>query len=435
MTPQEIIVTKREGGALTREAIDQFVAGTVSGEFKKYQASALLMAMFLRGMNGEETQFLTEAMLASGKRVDLAGIPAPKVDKHSTGGVGDKVSLILAPLAAACGLCVPMISGRGLGHTGGTLDKLEAIPGFSTQMGLKAFRKQLERIGVAMIGQTEELVPADRELYALRDVTGTVESIPLITASILSKKAAEGIEGLVLDVKVGAGAFMKTKTRARHLAQSMVKVGARLGLRVQALLTEMDEPLGHNVGNALEVEEAIAALRGEGAADLMAVTLELTAAMLQAGKVFEKRLDALRAARRALEKGLALEKFRQLVEAQGGDPAVVDNPRLLPHTRRTVEVKHGGAGGWVQAVDALGLARLAMELGAGRRAVNDPIDPAVGLSALAKRGQRVEEGEVLGVLHLAKGQKAEPLVERVRAAFTVQSEPCRAPRPVLERIP
>ena len=401
MFPQDLIIKKRDGGALTREEIDFFVRGVVRGGVADYQASALLMAIVWRGMSAQETAWLTEAMMQSGDVLDLRDLPGVKVDKHSTGGVGDKVSLVLAPWVAACGVTVPMMSGRGLGHTGGTLDKLEAIPGFRTGLSVSEFRDQLGRLGVALIGQTAELVPADRKLYALRDVTGTVESIPLICASIMSKKLAEGIDALVLDVKFGAGAFMKTLPRARELAGTMVDIGRATGKPVRALLTAMDEPLGQMAGNALEVVESIECLKGRGPTDLMEVTRELAVHMLLLGGVARDPAAARTALERALASGSALEKFRALIAAQGGDSRVVDDYGLLPAARRRVEVRAPAeAQGFVVAVDALKIGRAVMALGGGRESVESRIDPAVGITALAKVGAAVRAGDVLAVLHL-----------------------------------
>src|SRR2546427_287989 len=314
MRAVDIIARKRDGRALTREEIGNFVTGVTDGTWPDYQASALLMAIVLRGMTPEETAWLTEAMVDSGIRVDLSGIPGIKVDKHSTGGVGDKTSLILAPVAAACGLPVPMMSGRGLGHTGGTLDKLEAIPGFSVRLSLDEMLRALEKTGCAMIGQTDQIAPADRKLYALRDVTGTIESIPLISASIMSKKIAEGIDALVLDVKTGSGAFMKTEADSRRLAESLVAIGNASGVKTEAVITAMETPLGYAVGNALEIVECIEVLKGAGPRDLVDVTLELTARMLVLGKVAADRADADRRAREAIQTGAALERFRRVIE-------------------------------------------------------------------------------------------------------------------------
>jgi len=337
-------------------------------------------------------------MMRSGVVADLSAVPGVKVDKHSTGGVGDKISLPLAPLVAACGVPVPMISGRGLGHTGGTLDKLESIPGFRTDLSLAAFREQVGRVGCALIGQTRDLAPSDKKLYALRDVTGTVESIPLICGSILSKKLAEGIDALVLDVTFGRGAFMKTREDARRLATALVEVGRAGGKQVRALLTAMDQPRGRTVGHALEVAEAIACLRGEGPEDVMTLTLELGAHMLVLGRVAAD-LDAGRAAlRAALASGAGLRKFREIISAQGGDPRVVDDPSLLPRAARQEPLVAPRAG-FVADVDAMGVALAALRLGAGRARAEDRVDPAVGIAGLRKIGEPVAAGEPLAVLH------------------------------------
>src|SRR6266850_2248182 len=331
MRAVDIILSKRDGRTLAREEIRFFVDGVTAGSLPDYQASALLMAILLRGMTAEETAWLTDAMVHSGVRVDLHDIPGAKVDKHSTGGVGDKTSLVLAPLAAACGLVVPMMSGRGLGHTGGTLDKLEAIPGFRVGLSLDEMKSALKAVGCAMIGQTDQIAPADKKLYALRDVTGTVESIPLISASIMSKKLAEGIDALVLDVKTGSGAFMKTEVHSRRLAESLVSIGNASGVKTEAMITAMDAPLGRAVGNALEVIECIEVLKGRGPKDLIDVSMELAARMLVLGKVADDLAAADEQARRAIASGEGLERFRQIIEIQGGDPKVVDDYERLPH--------------------------------------------------------------------------------------------------------
>src|SRR2546429_1589414 len=320
MRAVDIILSKRDGRTLAREEIRFFVDGVTAGSLPDYQASALLMAILLRGMTAEETAWLTDAMVHSGARVDLGDVPGAKVDKHSTGGVVDKTSLVLAPLAAACGVPVPMMSGRGLGHTGGTLDKLESIPGFRVDLSLEEMKAALARVGCAMIGQTAQIAPADKKLYALRDVTGTVESIPLISASIMSKKIAEGIDALVLDVKTGSGAFMKSEADSRRLAESLVAIGNASGVKTQALITDMDAPLGRAVGNSLEVIECIESMRGQGPSDLMEVTMALTAPLLVLGRVAATPAEARLLAQKAIDSGAALDKFRQIVETQGGDP-------------------------------------------------------------------------------------------------------------------
>jgi pyrimidine-nucleoside phosphorylase len=405
--PQHVIARKRDGLELDRGEIESFVTGAAEGSWADYQLSALLMAIFLRGMTPKETAVLTEAMMRSGTVADLSSIRAPKADKHSTGGVGDKVSLHLAPMVAACGVAVPMVSGRGLGHTGGTVDKLESIPGFRVGLSVSEFRAQLEKVGVALISQTAELAPADRKLYALRDVTATVESIPLICASILSKKLAEGIDVLVLDVKFGRGAFMRDKARARELAIALTSVARAMGKPTRAVMTAMDEPLGHTVGNALEVAESIECLRGSGPGDLMEVTYALGEQMLVLAGTAKDAAAARVLLERSVSSGAALAKFRELVAAQGGDPRVADDPAVLPASQIKVPVP-SPADGWVRSVDALGVALAALRLGAGRAKAEDGIDPAVGVAALAKVGQRVSKGQPLCVVHANdKGRLAE----------------------------
>ena len=397
--PQHIIARKRDGHVLTREEIGAFVGGAVDGSWADYQLSAMLMAIVWRGMTPPETAHYTEAMMRSGVVADLARIALPKADKHSTGGVGDKISLHLAPMMAACGVVVPMISGRGLGHTGGTLDKLESIPGFNVNLSLAAYRTQLEEIGLALIGQTADLAPADKKLYALRDVTATVESIPLICGSILSKKLAEGIDVLVLDVKFGRGAFMKDQEKARELALALVSVATAMGKPTRAVLTAMDEPLGRTVGNALEVRESIACLRGQGPADVMEVTYALGEQMLLLAKMAATKEAARAKLEASIVSGAALEKFRAMIVAQGGDARVVDEGATrLPQARWQVAVAASRAG-WVTEVDAMGVALAALRLGAGRAKATDAVDHAVGVSGLVKVGERVETGGVLGVIH------------------------------------
>jgi len=413
--PQDIIRRKRDGGALDQRAIETWIRGVVDGTFADYQSSALLMAIFQRGMSPRETAWLTDAMMRSGEVITLPEIAAPKVDKHSTGGVGDKVSLILGPLAAAAGVCVPMISGRGLGHTGGTLDKLESIPGFRVGLSTDDYRRQLAALGIALAGQTVSLVPADRKLYALRDVTATVECVPLICASIMSKKLAEGIDALVLDVKFGRGAFMKTLPDARRLARAMVAIGKTMQRPTVALLTEMNRPLGRTVGHALEVIESIECLRGRGPADLMAVTRALTEKMVLLGKL-EKTAEAARArVQRALDSGAALAKFRETITAQGGDPTVIDDTTRLPRAKRIVDVRSPSAG-YIRDVDAMAIAQSALRLGAGRERVEDRIDPAVGLSALA---ERIVPDGLLCRLHVNNERHLDEATALARGAFTI----------------
>jgi pyrimidine-nucleoside phosphorylase len=406
--PQHVIARKRDGHELGREEIAAFVRGATEGTWADYQLAALLMAIFLRGMDTAETTALTEAMMRSGVVADLSHVPGVKVDKHSTGGVGDKVSLPLAAMVAACGVPVPMISGRGLGHTGGTLDKLESIPGFRVGLSLAEYAAQVERIGCALIGQTKDLAPADKKLYSLRDVTATVECLPLICASIMSKKMAEGIDALVLDVKFGGGAFMKTLPDARALAEAMCAIGNAMKRPTRALLTRMDQPLGRAVGNAVEVSESIACLRGEagaGAEDLMEVTCALGAEMLLLAGVAKDAAEARAKLAATIRDGSALEKFRQIVIAQGGDGRVCDDPAaVLPRAKFTVEARAPRAG-FVREVDAMAVALGALRLGAGRIRAEDTVDHAVGFTRLAKVGERVEAGDVLGVVHASDEAK------------------------------
>ncbi len=417
MLAVELIRKKRDGHELSDAEIREFVNAAAHGTWPDYQLSALLMAICIRGMTPAETATLTRAMADSGTVFDLSAIPGIKVDKHSTGGVGDKVSLVLAPLVAACGAVVPMMSGRGLGHTGGTLDKLEAIPGFRVNLSEAEFKATLRKVGVAMIGQTAEVAPADKKLYALRDVTGTVESIPLITASILSKKLAEGISGLVMDVKCGRGAFMKTLPQARELAQSITRVGELNGLKVQAIITNMDAPLGRAVGNALEVVESIEALKGRGPDDLRELCVYFAAAMLdQAGIP-----DGAERARKALDSGEALEKFRELIAAQGGDPRVIDDPARLPQARSR-SVIAAEESGVIAEIDAEQVGIAALELGAGRVKAEDRIDPSVGILVLKKPGEAVKAGDAVFEIHRnEKGLAA--ATARLSRSFTIADHP------------
>jgi pyrimidine-nucleoside phosphorylase len=398
MFPQHIIARKRDGHTLTRDEIAAFVRGATDGSWADYQLSAMLMAIFLRGMNPQETADCTRAMMHSGVVTEFKHLKIPKADKHSTGGVGDKVSLHLAPMVAACGVAVPMISGRGLGHTGGTLDKLESIAGFRVTLSLDEYRAQVERLGLCLIGQTRELAPADKRLYALRDVTATVECIPLICASILSKKLAEGTDVLVADVKFGRGAFMHDKADARKLAAAMVEVATAIGTPMRAILTAMDEPLGRAVGNAVEVAESIECLHGRGPADTMEVTFALGEQMLLLAKVAQSQADARAQLERSLTSGAALAKFRAMVAAQGGDDTVVDDPKRLPQAKFSAPLL-APAGGWVQGVDAMQVALAVLRLGGGRAKTEDPVDHAVGVTRLVKIGERAEVGMPLCLIH------------------------------------
>jgi pyrimidine-nucleoside phosphorylase len=391
---QEIIRKKRDGESLDPGEIRGFIAGITDGSIPDYQAAAMLMAVFLRGLDDAELGVWADAMVHSGDVLDLSSIEARKVDKHSTGGVGDKISLPLAPAVAACGVAVPMVSGRGLGHTGGTLDKLESIPGFRVDLTVDRFVSQVRELGVCLIGQTERLAPADRRLYALRDVTSTVESIPLIASSIMSKKLAEGIDALVLDCKVGRGAFMRTREQATELAAAIRVIGEAAGKQVTVVLTAMDEPIGTAVGNALEVAETIEVLRGGGPADTRELTVALGAEMLRLGGVADGD-DAATRIEAVLDDGTALELFRKLIEAQGGDPRVVDDPAgVLPAARATTAIE-AQADGVVASIDARSIGVAALHLGAGRRRKEDDVDPAVGIRVLAHVGDRVTRGQTL----------------------------------------
>ena len=392
MRAVDIIQKKRDGGVLTPDEIRFFVAGVTDSSLPDYQAAAMLMASLLRGMTPEETSVLTDAMVASGIRVDLSDLPGVKVDKHSTGGVGDKSSIVIAPLVAACGGIVPMMSGRGLGHTGGTLDKLESIPGFRTNLSLSEMRASLASIGCALIGQTAQIAPADKKLYALRDVTGTIESVPLISASIMSKKIAEGIGALVLDVKSGRGAFMKTPEAARALAESLVAIGTSAGVRTQAVITAMNWPIGTSVGNANEVVECIELLKGRSRPDLLENSLELSERMLVVAGVAKDRAEAAAMCRRALDSGEALERLRAIIERQGGDPRVIDDYGRMPRAPEEY-VLPAAADGFVTDLDAGLIGRAAVRLGAGRDKVDDDIDPAVGIMIPATVGDAVRAGD------------------------------------------
>jgi pyrimidine-nucleoside phosphorylase len=416
----DVIARKRDGQELTREEIDFFIRGHAQGAVPDYQASALAMAVYLKGMTDAETVALTEAMMGTGEVLDLGDLPGPKVDKHSTGGVGDKTSLILAPLAAACGVYVPMISGRGLGHTGGTLDKLESIPGFRVNLTLVEFRAVLRKTGLGLIGQTPEIAPADRKLYALRDVTGTVESRPLIAASIMSKKMAEGIEALILDVKTGDGAFMKSFPDSKALAEAMIAIGKGMGKRVAALITDMEQPLGKTVGNALEVVECIETLKGRGPKDLESLSLELAAWMLHLGGLGS--LDAARMkVRDALQSGAGLRKLEEIIEAQGGDPRVCGDLSLLPRAAEEIPLR-APRDGRVSRIGCRAVGQAAMLLGAGRETVDSQIDPAVGLVLHKKVGDLVIEGEPLATLHVNDKRRLAEAQSLLEAAVAIAPE-------------
>ncbi len=429
----DLIRNKRDGHAHSAEDIRNFILHFMAGRVTDYQMSAWLMAALLRGLDDGETAALTEAMLHSGKVLKLPSVKASKVDKHSTGGVGDKISLCLAPMAAACGVAVPMISGRGLGHTGGTLDKLEAIAGYRVQLDAKSFERVVREVGVSMIGQSPELAPADRRMYALRDVTATVECIPLIVASILSKKLAEGIDGLVLDVKVGRGAFMKDLKSARALAGALVRVGQSAGKRVVALLTDMSAPIGRTIGNALETREAIEVLTGVGPADTRELTLTLGAEMLLLANA-ERTLRAARVrCERALADGSALERFTRMVKAHGGDARMVEDPRRLPSAKAKFRVL-AARSGYVSACDPYALGLACVALGAGRTRADQAVDPSAGIELCAQRGNHVRRGEPIAVIHARSKALAVSQAARVAAAFEISALKPKASRIVLQRI-
>ena len=433
MVPQWLIEKKRDGQALADEEIRFLVDGYTDGRIPDYQMAALAMAIYFRGMTPAETACLTDAMMRSGELVDTGAIRRFKADKHSTGGVGDKVSLVLAPLVASCGVAVPMISGRGLGITGGTLDKLESIPGYRTDLSAAEFVRIVDECGCSITGQTAALAPADRKLYALRDVTGTVPSIPLIAASILSKKLAEGADGLVLDVKCGSGAFMKTPEDARRLARTMLGIGTRLGRRMAAVLTDMDQPLGRAAGNAVEVAEAIRALRGEGPADLMRVTLHLGAHMLRLAGAAPDLASGRAALRERIASGEALETFARMVTAQGGERAAVDDPGRLP----AAGLRHAcaaAAAGTVARVDANRIGRACLALGAGRTRVDESVDPAVGVTDLVKIGEAVENGQPLLVVHANDDDRLEQAMRELDGAVTVSAGEVAAPNLILDDL-
>lgn len=423
----DLILRKRDSGILTRNEIATFVYGYTIGDIPDYQAAAFLMAAFLQGMNEEEMLSLTDAMLNSGRVLDLSDIPGRKVDKHSTGGVGDKVSIPLAPIVAACGVPVPMISGRGLGHTGGTLDKLESIPGFTTALSIQQYRQQLADIGLVMIGQTDDIAPADRKLYALRDVTATVEFVPFIAASILSKKLAEGIDALVLDVKYGSGAFMQEESHARFLAETLVNVSERFGKPTVALLTDMDQPLGRAVGNWPEIVESIELLKGEGPADLKEVTMALAAEMIVAGGKADTIEEAFEVAQSAIDSGNALDRFKQMVAAQGGDVAIIDEPGRRMEAAVTADLRvPSGVPGIIERIDALDVGRAMVTLGAGRMQKEDEVDPLAGCILHKRQGDRVSAGDVLATVYASSDNRLSAAIDALSGAWAF-AEKVQAP--------
>lgn len=434
MLPQWVIEKKRDGKALSREEIEYFINGYGKKEIPDYQMSALAMAIYFQGMNSQEVLWLVKAMMSSGQLLNTGTHSRPMADKHSTGGVGDKISLILAPLVACFGIAVPMICGRGLGITGGTLDKLESIPGYRTDLSAKEFNDVVEHCGCAITGQSEQLVPVDRMLYALRDVTATVPSIPLITASIMSKKMAEGVDALVLDVKCGLGAFMKSMDTARALACAMMDVGRTMGKKVSVLITNMNQPLGQTVGNALEIMEAIETLRGRGPADVVNLTVALSSEMIrlarpefETGKLEGQLLQKLR-------NGEAYSRFQKMVAHQGGDTAALENITMLP-AAAIVEVQRSPATGYVTAVDADAIGRACIVLGAGRIRTEDPVDPAVGVADLVKIGAYIQKGQPLARIHANQTRQLDDARKLIASAFQFHREPPRPETIILEAMP
>jgi pyrimidine-nucleoside phosphorylase len=429
----DVIRKKRDGVELSRSEIEALVDAYTRDKIPDYQVSAWLMAVVLRGMTRGETAALTDAMLRSGEVLDLSSLAGKKVDKHSTGGVGDKTSLVLAPLAAAAGVAVPMISGRGLGHTGGTLDKLEAIPGFNVNLPVAEFRRVLETCGCAMIGQTAEIAPADRKLYALRDVTGTVESPYLICASIMSKKLAEGIDALVLDVKTGSGAFMKSEKDAAFLAELMVDTGERMGKKMVALITDMDQPLGNKIGNALEVVEVVEVLRGGGPDDLRQLCIELAGWMLHLGGVAGSVAEGKEQSERLISSGKALEKFREMVELQGGDPRAIDDVTKLPQTLRTMKLS-SSSNGFVASMQCEEIGTACVILGGGRERKEDAVDPAVGIVLHKKVGDAVAIGEELATIYYNEEGRAGRAKQLLKESYRIADSALGEKRPLVHRV-
>ena len=437
MRPQDVIRKKRDGEHLTREEINFFIEGVTHGTIADYQISALLMAVFLNGMNDAEQSILTEAMLNSGNILDFSHIEKPKADKHSTGGVGDKTSLLIAPMVAACGVCVPMISGRGLGHTGGTLDKLETIPGYRVDLSATEFESVLQKVGYAMSGQTAELAPADKKMYALRDATSTVEAIPLIVASIISKKGAAGLDAMVIDVKVGSGAFMRQEARAETLAHALVRTGNSLGIRTRALLTDMNQPLGRAVGNSLEVKECIQLMRGEGdegAKPVLDLSLELSAHMLVLAHVDSSLQSAFERLQKIINSGAALECFRKNVEAQGGDARVCDDPdKFLPLVTETFKVESPRSG-FITKIDTAEIGHAIAAIGGGRVRIDDRIEPTVGFVADVKIGDSVSAGTTLGSVYSSDDAKAREAARRIQTSYSIGDQPLSELPPLVKEV-
>jgi pyrimidine-nucleoside phosphorylase len=432
MNPKDLIRKKRDGSKFSSREMNSFIDGVTNGDWADYQTSALLMAMFLRGLDADEQKTLTDAMLHSGEILDFSEIDAPKADKHSTGGVGDKTSLIIAPLVAACGVSVPMISGRGLGHTGGTLDKLESIAGYNVNLSTDEFRRVIKKCGFAMTGQTAKIAPADKKIYALRDATATVSYIPLIVASIMSKKLAEGLDALVLDVKTGSGAFMQNFQDSKKLAEALVKTGNSFGVRTEAIISDMSQPLGKYVGNSLEVYECLKILRGDGSdsveenlivEETSELSIELAARILYLTGVENRHIDLARSkVMQKLTDGSALEKFRQNIELQGGNPAICDNPEILRADKLfEVEIKSARTG-FITEIDASAMGEAVSFIGGGRMKAEDAVDHAVGYACEAKIGDLVKESETLGVLYCRDENQAASIIEKLHSAYKIADE-------------
>ncbi len=432
MTPREIIQKKRDRGTLTEREIASFIRGYMSGQVADYQLSAWLMAVYLNGMTIQETRALTREMRDSGRVLDLSSIPGKKVDKHSTGGVGDKTSMIIAPIAAACGVTVPMITGRGLGHTGGTLDKLQSIPGFNPLPSPEQLVEILKTTGAVIVGQTDDLAPADRRMYALRDVTGTIESIPLITSSILSKKVAEGIDGIVMDVKTGSGAFMSTFDLAAALARSIVDVCRSMKTKIVVVITDMEQPLGRAIGNSIEVRECVEFLNGNAPEDLETVSIALASHMIRLGGGARSVQQASKLAYEAVSKGQAAKRFREIIRAQGGDERIMDNLDLLPRAARVREFR-AVRNGFVTRCDAKLLGLACNALGAGRNRVEDVIDPAAGIYLEKKMGQRVRRGDTLCLIHWNDAKRLRSALPLIEQAFEIRARPARS-RPLIHAV-
>ncbi|RCK72244.1 MAG: Pyrimidine-nucleoside phosphorylase [Ignavibacteriae bacterium] len=433
MNPVEIIRKKRDKQKLTREEMEFFIKGYVDGKIPDYQMSAFLMAIYFNKMDFDETVVFTDIMLNSGVVVDLSDIPGVKVDKHSTGGIGDKVSIILAPMVASCGVPVPMISGRGLGHTGGTLDKLDSIPGFRTNLSLGEYKEVISKIGIVMIGQTKEIAPADKKMYALRDVTGTVECIPLIAGSIMSKKLAEGIDALVLDIKTGRGAFMQSKEDAIELAKTLIAIGNRFGKKTIGFLTDMSQPLGNAVGNWLEIAECVECLRGKDVPDLMEVTYLLGGAMLMLGKKASSIEDGIKICKEAITSGRAYKKFLEMVEHQGGKKEYIEELSKYPKSKYSKSIVSKSDGDIVK-IDALEVGLVGIILGAGRMKVDDVIDPKAGIVFYKKVGDSVEKGDTIAILYCDDEEKLKQAEKRLERAILVATEPCTPPKLIYAMI-